>query len=107
VALVPHYLPEWALWSQLGATAIFAAAATVGALYFGYWQQLVAREKLDHDLYEKRMRIYTALWELRKESRFVTDLDRIYQLAIDLNKYAIQAPFLYDASLGRPFMFSR
>ena len=64
MSTVPHYLPEGAQWVQLG-LSILTSVATAGAVVvYGLFQIRVAREKLRHDLYDRRFKVYLAFHDL-------------------------------------------
>ena len=95
---VQHYLPEWAIWSQLGLTALASIATTSAVVIYGFWQLRLAREKLRHDLYGKRYDIYHSAQKLlvlywRGK---ITQAD-ISDAALSLG----QSKFLLDSGLDR------
>ncbi len=59
------YLMEWAKASGLPLLAVAVSGASVLAVsVFSWWQVRIAREKLRHDLYDRRFAIYIAFQEL-------------------------------------------
>ena len=53
----PYHLPAWLLWVQ---ALDVPALAGVGA-FLAYQQMQIARTKLQHDLYERRIKVYPGI----------------------------------------------
>src|SRR5580704_1784783 len=58
-------LMEWAKASGVPLLAVVVSGVSVLAVsVFSWWQMRIAREKLRHDLYDRRFEIYMAFHEL-------------------------------------------
>ena len=58
-------LMEWAMASGVPLLAVVVSGVSVLAVsVFSWWQMRIAREKLRHDLYDRRFAIYMAFHEL-------------------------------------------
>jgi hypothetical protein len=64
---------------------------------FSWWQVRIAREKLRHDLYDRRFAIYMAFHELLVAILEKADVDSELRKA---NAARAHSPFLLDATLG-------
>jgi len=77
----------------------------VAVIYFGWWQQRIAREKLKHDLFDKRCKIYEKVDNLsvaihRKVDENWSSVDTAYA---EVASIAFQAPFLFGSEIGNRF----
>jgi|SRR5579872_6007756 len=95
--MTPECFLEWmkALGVPLLAVVVSATVAV-----FSWWQVRIAREKLRHDLYDRRFAIYMAFHEL-----LVAFVDKPYEYDFDpelrkANAARAHSPFLLDMRLG-------
>lgn len=89
----------WAKASGVPLLAVVVSGASVLAVsVFSWWQVRIAREKLRHDLYDRRFAIYMAFHELLIAMLEKTDVDPELRKA---NAARAHSPFLLDAKLGR------
>ena len=89
----PYHLPAWLLWVQaLGIPAL----AGVGA-FLAYQQMQIARTKLQHDPYERRIKVYLGIAE------FLADISIVGQVSPEslARFYAAtrEAQFLYPRAI--------
>jgi hypothetical protein len=97
VAMTASSLPGWVLYLQALAVP---TVAVVGA-WIGLQQMQIARTKLQHDLYDRRFKVYEAASRLMK--RIGGESDRRQETSkSDIDDYwkeASHAPFLFDDRL--------
>jgi hypothetical protein len=82
--------------SGLLAVVVSVASVSVVAV-FSWWQVRIAREKLRHDLYDRRFAIYMAFYELLIAILEKTDVDAELRKA---NAARAHSPFLLNAKVG-------
>ena len=91
-------LMEWAKASGVPLLAVVVSGVSVLAVsVFSWWQLRIAREKLRHDLYDRRFAIYMAFHELLVAVVEKDNVDAELRKAIAAWAHS---PFLLDAKLG-------
>jgi hypothetical protein len=96
--MVVQHFWEWAKASGVPLLAVVISGVSVMAVSgFAWWQVRIAREKLRHDLYDRRFSIYMAFHELLVAVLEKTDVDPELRKA---NAARAHSPFLLDARLG-------
>jgi hypothetical protein len=88
---------QWVEWAKALGIPILAIAVSFATYRSGYWQVRIAREKLRHDLYERRYAIYLAFHDLLIATAEKDDVGDELRLA---NSARAQSPFLLDRRLG-------
>jgi hypothetical protein len=92
---------EWARALGIPALAVAVSFLAVGvsfASYFsGRWQVRIAKEKLRHDLYDRRFAVYMAFHELLVAVTEKRDVDAELRKA---NAARAHSPFLLDPQVG-------
>lgn len=87
----PYHLPAWLLWVQASGVP---ALAGVGAS-LAYQQMQIARTKLQHDLYERRIKVYLGIAE------FLADISIMGQVSPE------SLARFYSATREAQFLFPR
>ncbi len=94
--MFPHYL-EWAKALGLPVLAVAVAfASCLSGYLLGRWQVRIAREKLRHDLYDRRFAIYIAFHELLIAFTEKSDVETELRKA---NAARAHGPFLLDSQV--------
>jgi hypothetical protein len=90
-------LLEWAKALGLPLLAVAVSGASVLAVsVFSWWQVRISREKLRHDLYDRRFAIYMAFHELLAA---IIEKDDVQIELRKANAARAHSPFLLDAHL--------
>jgi hypothetical protein len=93
--------PPWAEWAKAFAgplaTVLAALVVTFVTAFFAWRQWIVAKEKLRHDLYDRRFAIYTAFHKMLVAIVEKQDIEAELREA---NAARAQSPFLLDKQLG-------
>lgn len=79
------------------ATVVVSVVVLVMTGWFYWWQYRLARQKLRHDLYDRRFAIYTTFRELLLAIAFKSD-DEIKAHFQSASIVCLEAPFLLDNS---------
>jgi hypothetical protein len=87
----------WIEWAKALGVPILAVAVSFATYRSGHWQVRIAREKLRHDLYDRRYAIYLAFRRLLAAIVEKDDIDGELRQA---NAARSQCPFLLDRRLG-------
>jgi hypothetical protein len=87
---------SWIEWAQALGIPSLAVAVSFATYRSGHWQVRIAREKLRHDLYERRYAIYRAFHELLIAIGEKDDVESELKLA---NIARGQSPFLLERRL--------
>jgi hypothetical protein len=96
--MTAHCLVEWTKALGLPLLAVVVSGVSVFAVsVFSWWQARIAREKLRHDLYDRRFAIYIAFHELMVAMTDKADVEAELRKA---NAARAHSPFLLDAKLG-------
>ena len=89
---------QWIEWAQVFGIPSLAVAVSFATYRSGQWHVRIAREKLRHDLYERRFAIYRAFHDLLVAIGEKDDFE------IELKQADVargQSPFLLDRRLGQ------
>jgi hypothetical protein len=86
----------WIEWAKALGIPILAVAVSFATYRSGRWQVRIAREKLRHDLYDRRYAIYMAFYHLLAAIGEKDDIDAELREA---NAARAQSPFLLDRRL--------
>ena len=93
---------HWIDWARASGVPLLAAAV---AFAIGWsngssnrWQVKIAREKLKHDLYDRRFAVYMAFHELTVAVSEKKDVDAELRKA---NEARAHSPFLFDTGMTR------
>lgn len=70
--------------------------------FFNRWQKRLAKQKLRHDLYDRKMAIYVAFRELLLALPDIKKSDDIKALLYKANIARLEAPFLFDNATYQP-----
>jgi hypothetical protein len=90
-------LPLWAEWAKaLGLPAVAVCVSAFG-IWIAWWQKVIAKEKLKHDLFDKRYAVFMAFYKLLGAILDNRELDAELREA---NAARAQSPFLFDSKLG-------
>jgi hypothetical protein len=88
-------------WAKALGLPLLAVAVSVASFWSGYlfsrWQVRIAREKLRHDLYDRRFAIYMAFHELLVA---ISEKDDVELELRKANAARAHSPFLLDAQVG-------
>lgn len=84
-------------WAKALGIPILAVAVSFATYRSGRWQVRIAREKLRHDLYERRYAIYLAFHDLLVA---IAEKDSVDVELERANAARAQSPFLLDRRLG-------
>lgn len=87
----------WIEWAKALGIPILAVAVSFATYRSGQWQVRIAREKLRHDLYDRRYVIYMAFHHLLTA---LTEKDNVESELRQANAARSQSPFLLDDNLG-------
>jgi hypothetical protein len=79
---------------------LLAVAVSVAVAVFSRWQVRIAREKLRHDLYDRRFAIYMAFHELLVAVSDKPDKEDLDPELRKANAAWAHSPFLLDSQLG-------
>jgi hypothetical protein len=87
-------------WMKALGVPLLAVVVSATVAVFSWWQVRIAREKLRHDLYDRRFAIYMAFHEM-----LVAFADKPYAYDFDpelrkANAARAHSPFLLDMQLG-------
>ena len=94
---VPSFI-EWAKALGVPLLAVVVSGASVWVVcVFSRWQVRIAREKLRHDLYDRRFAIYVTFHELLIA---ISEKDNAEPELRKANAARAHSPFLLDARLG-------
>ena len=83
-------------WAQALGLPLLALAVSVATYFSGRWQVRIAREKLRHDLYDRRFAVYMAFHELFVAMVGSKGNDNIEIALQKANAARFQSPFLLD-----------
>jgi hypothetical protein len=86
----------WIEWAKALGVPVLAVAISFASYRSGRWQVRIAREKLRHDLYDRRYAIYLAFHYLLEAIGEKDDIEGELQQA---NAARAQSPFLLDRKL--------
>lgn len=89
--------PHWIEWAQALGIPILAVAVSYASYRSGRWHVRIDREKLRHDLYDRRYAIYLAFHQLLVAIVERDDFESELRYA---NAARAQSPFLLDRKLG-------
>lgn len=89
--------PPWVEWAKALGVPLLAIAVSFASYRSGRWQVRIAREKLRHDLYDRRYAIYAAFHDLLVVVTENHDLEAELRKA---NAARAQSPFLLNAQIG-------
>jgi hypothetical protein len=93
--------PPWVDWAKVFsgpvATVVAAIIVTVVTIFFQWRQWIVGKEKLRHDLYDRRFAIYMAFHNLLVA---IVEKQDIAAELREANAAQAQSPFLLDKQLG-------
>jgi hypothetical protein len=92
------FTASWMEWTQALGIPTLAVAVSFATYRSGHWQVRIAREKLRHDLYERRYAIYRAFYELLAA---VGEKDDVEGELRHANVVRGQTPFLLERRLGQ------
>jgi len=96
--MTAHCIMEWVKASGVPLLAVGVSGMSVLVVaVFSFWQVRIAREKLRHDLYDRRFAIYMAFHELLVAVVEKDNVDAELRKAIAAWAHS---PFLLDAKLG-------
>ncbi len=84
-------------WAQALGLPLLAVAVSIATYLSGRWQVRIAREKLRHDLYDRRFAVYIAFHELLVA---VVENDDVETELRKANAARFQSPFLLDGLQG-------
>jgi hypothetical protein len=84
-------------WAKALGIPVLAIAVSFATYRSGHWQVRIAREKLRHDLYERRYAIYLAFHRLLTAIAEKDDVEVELRTA---NAARAQSPFLLDRRFG-------
>ncbi len=84
-------------WTKALGVPFLAVAVSFASYWSGRWQVRIAREKLRHDLYDRRFAIYIAFHDLLVAFTEKADVEAELRRA---NAARAHAPFLLDPQLG-------
>lgn len=87
---------QWIEWAQVLGIPSLAVAVSFATYRSGRWQVRIAREKLRHDLYERRYAIYRAFYDLLVAIGEKDDVENELKHA---NIARGQSPFLLERRL--------
>jgi hypothetical protein len=87
---------QWIDWAQVLGIPSLAVAVSFATYRSGHWQVRIAREKLRHDLYERRYAIYRAFYDLLVAIGEKDDVESELKRA---NIARGQSPFLLERRL--------
>jgi hypothetical protein len=90
----------WVEWAKALGIPILAVAISFATYRSGRWQVRIAREKLRHDLYDRRYAIYLAFHDLLVA---IAEKDEFEDELRQANAALAQSPFLLDRRL-RPYL---
>jgi hypothetical protein len=85
--------PQWMQWAKALGLPLLAVAVSIASYWSGRWQVRIAREKLRHDLYDRRFAVYIAFHELLLASIEKGDIETELRRA---NAARAHSPFLLD-----------
>jgi hypothetical protein len=87
----------WIEWAKALGVPVLAVMASLATYRSGHWQVRIAREKLRHDLYERRYAIYLAFHDLLA---VIGEKDDVETELKQANAARAQSPFLLGRRLG-------
>lgn len=88
---------QWVEWAKALGIPVLAVAVSFATYRSGRWQVRIAREKLRHDLYERRYAIYLAFHDLLVA---IAEKDDVEEELKHANAELAQSPFVLDRKLG-------
>jgi hypothetical protein len=88
---------QWVEWAKALGIPVLAVAVSFATYRSGRWQVRIAREKLRHDLYERRYAIYLAFHDLLVA---IAEKDDVEEELKQTNAMLAQSPFVLDRRLG-------
>jgi hypothetical protein len=88
---------QWVEWAKALGIPVLAIAVSFATYRSGRWQVRIAREKLRHDLYERRYAIYLAFHDLLVA---IGEKDDVEEELKHANAELAQSPFVLDRRLG-------
>src|SRR5215470_13774800 len=90
-------LPIWLQWVKVLAVPIFTAVIALVGGWVGYQQMQIAQVKLQHDLYERRFKVYDAARTFLL--RIFTMRDASQEEIQTFNTTTAEADFLFDLNV--------